>query len=136
VSAQEPEATPAPNPAAPPKATGGLRTLAVLAALVLGLFSAVLLGVAIDNASIPTCDAVRSGDAEPTDNGDCIDGTKFQDVSSDVLIIGSAALLVLGCIAVLIFGITGRRQPWLRRSAFLLGAGVVLFGLASVISRV
>jgi hypothetical protein len=125
----EPAAMPAPPP--PPaddgKASGAMRALAVLLALIVGFGAAVVIAVMVDLGSSPRCDEV-GGALAPTE--DCYDISSTAKPISLVLGWVGGVLGVLAALAFLrlcILGVGGRL------AAQLTGAAVVLSALAIAI---
>ena len=112
------------------KASGGMRALAILLALVVAFGTAVVIVVMVDIGDSPRCADVQTpfGPSE-----DCYDHGAAQEVIALILgwaggILGAAAVL-----AGLIAGITGRGM---RRFAQLTGGAVVLAALSIGVSAI
>ncbi len=130
---------PPPPPPAPPgtgdsgKASGGMRALGVVIALVLAFGAAVMIAVAIDIGDTSTCDQffedVESGQVVPDLDDECFDGSSAQKSISVVLAWGSGIIGAIAVIVALMFAATGNRGPLLARVA---GAAVVL-GILSIL---
>jgi hypothetical protein len=108
--------------------------LAIVAALILGLFVAGVTIAAVDALDIPTCEQVRSGEEPPSEDGDCADTGETANAASNVTGLIGTALGILGTLALFAFGFTGR-HPWLRRTLVLIAAALAMFGLTAVITR-
>jgi hypothetical protein len=131
----QPAAAPPPPAPAEPAATagdgragGGMRALAVLAALILGFAAAVVIAVMVDVGSSPICEDV-GGVSAPTE--DCYDMSS--GIKPVVLILGWAGG-VLGVAAALAFlrvAFTGRGG---RLALQLAGAAILLAAISIAIS--
>jgi hypothetical protein len=130
---------PPPPPPAPPgtdesgKASGGMRALGVLIALVLAFGAAVMIAVAIDIGDTSTCDQffedVQSGQVVPELDDECFDGSEGQKSISVVLAWASGIVGAIAVLVALMFAVTGNRGPLLARVA---GAAVAL-GILSIL---
>lgn len=109
--------------------------LAIVAALVLGLLAVAFTVAAADSADIPTCDQVRSGEEPPEPDGDCADTGETANAIASVTLLIAGGSAILSAMALLGFGVSGRR-PWLRRFVILLGAAVAVFALTALITRI
>ena len=132
----QPASPPPPPPPAPPgtgdsgKASGGMRALGVLIALVLAFGAAVMIAVAIDIGDTSTCDDFASLPVEEQlEDNECFDGSSAQKSISVVLAWGSGIVGAIAVIVALMFAATGTRGPLLARVA---GAAVVL-GILSIL---
>lgn len=141
MSAATPDPQP-PPPAPPPpaddgKASGGLRALAAVIALVLAFAAAVMIFVAVDIGETSTCDQffgdVASGEITPDPDDECFDGSSAQKTISVVLAWASGVAGVLAVLAALALAITGRRG---RLLAQLAGAAIALGGLSILIGSI
>jgi len=110
-----------------------MRALAIIVALLLGVFAVAFAIAVVDGYDIPTCGEVRAGEAQPHD-GDCADTGKTANAASNVTGSIAAGLGLLSVVALFLFGVTGNR-PWVRRFVVLLVAGVVVFGLTALITN-
>ena len=137
-----PSDAPSPTPPPPPpptasgdseKASGGMRALGVLVALVLAFGAAVMIAVAVDIGDTATCDdflqEVASGEREADFDDECFDGSSAQKSISVVLAWASGIVGVLAVLVALMFAATGTRGGLLARVA---GAAVVL-GVLSIL---
>jgi len=134
---------PAPPPPSPPgagdsgKASGGMRALGVLLALVLAFGAAVMIAVAIDIGDTETCDdfleQVTSGERVLDLDDECFEGSSAQKAISVVLAWASGIVGVLAVLLALMFAVTGSRGPLLARVAV---AAVVLGGLSILIGSI
>jgi hypothetical protein len=132
-------APPPPPPPAPPgtgesgKASGGMRALGFLIALVLAFGAAVMIAVAIDIGDTSTCDQffedVESGQVVPELDDECFDGSSAQKSISVVLAWASGIVGAIAVLVALMFAVTGTRGPLLARAA---GAAVAL-GILSIL---
>jgi hypothetical protein len=103
-----------------------LRILAVLLALLIAFAAAAIIAGASDNTSLPTCHEVNHGDAEPSSNGECFDGSaRRADVGLGFAIAGGVAAAVALLLSIMLAA-TGRRG-----GVFLIlcGAAVIFIGL-------
>jgi hypothetical protein len=125
-----PEAMPPPPPPVPgdaPKASGGMRALAVLGALVLAFAAAVIITVMVDLGKGPLC-------GEPHDITEtCWDVSSGGRVVSLIFGWPGAILGVVAALAALAFALTGRNG---RRVWVLTGAAVVLCGLSIAVAQI
>ena len=139
-----PSPTPPPPPPPPPppagdteKASGGMRALAVLIALVLAFGAAVMILVAIDIGDTATCedffDDVASGQVVPDLDDECFDGSSAQKAISVVLAWASGIVGALAVLVALAFAITGTRGGLLVRLA---GAAILIGALSIAIGSV
>ena len=141
-----PSSQPAPPPPPPPpppatgdsgKASGGMRALGALIALVLAFGAAVMIAVAIDIGDTATCDDflqdVASGERTLELDDECFDGSSAQKAISVALAWASGVVGVIAVVVALMFAFTGTRGPLLARVA---GAAVVLGILSIVIGSV
>jgi hypothetical protein len=137
----EPASPPPPPPPAPPsagdsgKASGGMRALGVLLALVLAFGAAVMILVAIDVGDTSTCDQffedIESGDVIPDLDDECFDGSSGQKTMSVVLAWGSGIVGAVAVLVALMFAATGTRGPllaWVAGAAVALGVLSILIG--------
>jgi hypothetical protein len=119
------------------KASGGMRALAVLIALVLAFGAAVMIAVAVDIGDTATCDdfleEVASGERVPELDDECFDGSSAQKSISVVLAWASGIVGVIAVIVALMFAVTGTRGQLLARVA---GAAVVLGVLSILIGSI
>lgn len=111
-----------------------MRVLAVIGALILGLFVGGFTVAVIDGYDIPTCEQVRSGEEPPSADGECADTGESQNAISNVTGTISAGAAALAAICLFLFGVTGRRE-WTRRFVTLLVAALVAFGLTAAITN-
>ena len=135
--------SPPPPPPAPPaagesgKASGGMRALGILLALVLAFGAAVMILVAIDIGETATCDDffedVASGEVTPDFDDECFDGSSAQKTVSVALAWASGIVGAIAVLVALMFAITGTRGGLLARVA---GAAVVLGVLSIVIGSI
>lgn len=124
----EPAATPPPPaPVVDEKASGGMRALAVLFAILLGFAAAVVIAVMVDLGSSPICEDV-GGALNPTE--DCYDISSTAKPISLVLGWAGGVLGVIGAIMLLRFAITSRGG---RLAVQLAVAAIVLSALSIVI---
>ncbi len=112
-----------------------MRVLAVIGALILGLFVGGFIAAVIDGYDIPTCEQVRSGEEPASEDNECADTGETQNSVSNVTGTLAAAAAALAVISLFLFGVTGNRE-WIRRFLFLLVAGLVIFGLTALITNV
>lgn len=146
VPSQQPASPPPPPPPPPPgppsagdpdKASGGMRALGVLIALVLAFGAAVMIAVAVDIGDTETCDdfveQVTSGELVPDFDDECFDGSSTQKAISVALAWASGIVGVLAVLVALMFAVTGRRGSLLARVAI---AAVVLGGLSILIGSI
>jgi hypothetical protein len=143
--APSPQPSPPPPPPPPPpptmggsgQASGGMRALGALIALVLAFGAAVMIAVAIDIGDTPTCDDfledVASGEITLDLDDECFDGSSAQKAISVVLAWASGLVGAIAVIIALMFAFTGNRSGLLARVA---GAAVVLGILSIVIGSV
>jgi hypothetical protein len=93
--------------------------------------SAIIAGSA-DNTSLPTCHDVTHGEAQPSSNGDCFDGsTRRADAGLGLAIAGgvaAAAALILS----IVIAVTGRRG---RLFLILCATSLVFVGLEVAVIR-
>lgn len=129
----KPPATPPPPPPAPPpdgseKASGGMRALGAILALIIAFGAAVMIVVGIDINDLASCEnpaeVIASGETE------CFDGSE----GIKPVVVGLAiASGVVGAIAFLIgiaFAVTGRRGRLFAQTS---GAAILLAALALII---
>jgi hypothetical protein len=125
----QPAATPPPPPPREPvvdeKASGGMRALAVLFAIVLGFAAAIMIAVMVDLGSSPICEDVQGGALNPAE--DCYDISSTAKPISLVLGWLGGVLGVIGAIALLRFAITSRGG---RLAVQIAVAAIVLSALA------
>lgn len=130
-------AAPAPAaPATPPaddKASGGMRTLAVLFILVLAFAAAVMIMVGVEIGDTPTCDAITAGEEPIPADGECFDGASGQKSISVAFAYASGVVGAIAALLGLAFAITGRRGRLLVRLAV---AAIVLGGLSILIGSI
>ena len=110
-----------------------MRVLAVIGALILGLFAGGFAAAVIDGYDIPTCEQVRSGEEPPADK--CADTGETQNSVSNVTGTLAAAAGALAAISLFMFGVTGNGS-WTRRFVTFLIAALAIFGLTAVITNV
>jgi hypothetical protein len=100
---------------------------------VIAFAAGAIIAGASDNTSLPTCHDVNHGNAEPSSNGDCFDGSSRRaDAGLGFAIAGgvaAAAALVLS----IMLAATGRRG---RIFLICCGAAVVLMGLEIAVIRI
>jgi hypothetical protein len=110
-----------------------MRILAVLLALVIAFVAGAIIAGAADNTSLPTCHDVAHGQAEPSSNGDCFDGSKRRaDAGLGVAIaagVAAAAALALS----IVLAATGRRG---RLFLILCAISLILAGLEIAVIRI
>ena len=111
-----------------------MRVLAVIGALILGLFAAGFTVAVIDAYDVPTCEQVRSGEEPPAEDNECADTGETQNQVSNVTGTIAAGLGILAAISLFLFGVTGNR-PWARRCVILLVAAVLVFGATAAITN-
>ena len=144
VPSQQPASPPPPPPPPSPpgagdsgKASGGMRALGVLLALVLAFGAAVMIAVAIDIGDTETCDdfleQVTSGERVLDFDDECFEGSSAQKAISVVLAWASGIVGVLAVLLALMFAVTGSRGQLLARVAI---AAVVLGGLSILIGSI
>src|SRR3954470_440211 len=103
-----------------------LRILVVLLALVIALVAGAIIAGASDNTSLPACHDVAHGEAAPSTNGDCFDGSKRRaDAGLALAIAGGAAALAALLLSIVVGG-TGRRS---RLFVILCAAALAFVGL-------
>ena len=100
-----------------------LRILAVVVALVLAALSAAIIAGASDNTSLPTCHDVNHGEAQPSSNGDCFDGSSKRADAGLVFAIAGGVAEAVALVLSIVLAATGRRGQLFMIFA---GAGVVL----------
>ena len=129
---------PPPPPASPPagdsgKASGGMRALGILLALVLAFGAAVMILVAIDIGDTATCDDLRedveSGEVVLDFDDECFDGSSAQKAVSVALAWASGIVGAIAVLVALMFAITGTRGGLLARVA----GGAVVLGVLSIV---
>jgi hypothetical protein len=95
-------------------------------ALVIALVAGAIIAGASDNTSLPTCHDVARGQAAPSANGDCFDGSKRRaDAGLGLAIAGGAAALAALLLSIVVAA-TGRRP---RLFLILCAAAVAFVGL-------
>jgi hypothetical protein len=136
-----PSDAPSPPPPPPPptapddsgKASGGMRALGVLLALVLAFGAAVMIAVAVDIGDTSTCDdfleEVTSGERVADFDDECFDGSSAQKSISVVLAWASGSVGVSAVLVALMFAVTGTRGGLLARVA----GGAVALGVLSIL---
>jgi hypothetical protein len=121
---------PAPTPAAAPdgKASGGIRALAVVLALILAFGAAVMIVVGLDVNDLASCEnpeeVIASGELE------CFEGSEGIKPVVVGLAIASGVVGGVGALLGLAFAVTGRRGRLFAQAAV---AAVVLAALALII---
>lgn len=110
------------------------RLLAILCALILGLFVGGFTAGAIEGIDSPRCEEVESGAAERPEDGECSDTGETQKSIANVTGIAGSAFAALAVFALFAFGFTGRRH-WLRRSGKLLAVALVTLALTFLVTR-
>lgn len=136
-SPQPPPPPPPPAPGDSGKASGGMRALGLLLALVLAFGAAVMILVAIDIGDTATCEDfvsdVTSGETTLSLDDECFDGSSTQKAVSVVLAWASGIVGAVAVLIALMFAFTGTRGGLLARAA---GAAVVLGALSIVIGSI
>jgi hypothetical protein len=103
-----------------------LRIVAVIAALVLAFFAAAIIAGATDNTSLPTCHDVNHGQARPSSNGDCFDGSSRRADAGLVAAIAGGICAAAALVLSVILAATGRRAQLF---LILFVASLVFIGL-------
>jgi hypothetical protein len=136
-SPQPPPPPPAPATGDSGKASGGMRALGLLLALVLAFGAAVMILVAIDIGDTSTCEDfvsdVTSGEVTLSLDDECFDGSSAQKAISVGLAWASGIVGAVAVLIALMFAFTGTRGGTLARVA---GAAVVLGALSIVIGSI
>ena len=125
--AATPPPPPPPEPVVDKKASGGMRALAVLFAIVLGFAAAIVIAVMVDLGSSPICEDV-GGALNPTE--DCYDISSTAKPISLVLGWLGGVLGAVGAILLLRFAITSRGG---RLAVQIAVAAIVLSTLSIVV---
>lgn len=138
MTADSPETQPPPPPAdsrPADKASGGMRALAVLFALVLAFAAAVMIAVAVEIGDSATCEEFPTlSPAEQLEQeNECFDGSSGQKSATVILAYASGVIGAIAVLLALAFAITGRRgRPVLMAT----GAAVLLGGLSILVGSV
>jgi hypothetical protein len=103
-----------------------LRILAVLLALVIAFAAGAIIAGAADNTSLPTCHDVAHGEAAPSSNGDCFDGSSRRAKAGLGFAIAGGVVAAAALILSIVLAATGRRG---RTFLILCAAAAVLMGL-------
>lgn len=110
------------------------RLLAIICALILGLFVGGFTAGVIEGIDSPRCEEVESGEAERPDDGECSDTGETQKSIANVTGIAGSAFAALAVLALFAFGFTGRRH-WLGRFGKLLAVALVALALTFLVTR-
>ena len=132
----EPAATPAPPPPPGPatadsgKASGGMRALGVVLALILAFGAAVMIAAAAEISDTPTLDEIKSGEVDPPEDGEYYDGSETERSISTGFGYASGVVGGIGALIGIFFGITGTRGRLFAQAAV---AAVILAAIALLI---
>ena len=116
-AAQPPTPPPPPPPAAAPagdgKASGGIRLLAVIVALVLAFGSAVMIVLPLNPDDTPRCEQVASGESFSLE---CYDMTKTQQLIQNIFAWPAGILGAITVLLLLYVAVTGRGLDMARKT--------------------
>jgi hypothetical protein len=132
----EPAAMPAPPPPPGPttagdgKASGGMRALGIVLALILAFGAAVMIAAAAEISDTPTAEEVASGEEPLPDDGKVYDGSESERSISTGFGYASGVVGGIGALIGIFFGITGTRGRLFAQAAV---AAVILAAIALLI---
>lgn len=130
-AAQPPTPPPPPPPAAPPsagdgKASGGIRLLAIVVALLLAFGSAVMIVLPLNPDDTPRCEQVASGEEFSLE---CYDMTETQQLIQNIFAWPAGILGAITVLLCLYLAVTGRGLDLVRKT----GIPAVVLGLIAVV---
>lgn len=105
----------------------------MLLALVIAFVAGAIIAGAADNTSLPTCHDVAHGNAAPSANGDCFDGSKRRANAGLGLAIAGGVAAAAALLLSIVIAVTGRRG---RLFLILCAASLVLVGLEIAVVRI
>src|SRR5262245_66026557 len=91
-----------------PKIGVPLRILAVILAFVIAFFTGAIIAGASDNTSLPTCHDVNHGEAQPSSNGDCFNGSSRRATAGPVFAIAGGLAAAAALVLSIMLAATGR----------------------------
>jgi hypothetical protein len=109
------------------------RVLAILLALVIAFAAGATIAGAADNTGLPTCHEVNRGDAAPSSNGECFDGSSRRAKAGLGVAIAAGITAAAALLLSIVVAATGRRG---RVFLSLCGATVVLIGAVIAVIQI